>query len=107
MAKTTKPKSIVPKKEVEKTVIEKVKTAVTGKGSYHLYIKVNDREFETDTDNLFEAIMSFKPAILKTALTIRVTRGGKTYDKYFYLRQGRQLFVNQIMLEAFVRNITL
>lgn len=100
-------KTIKPKKEKEKSIIEKVSTVVTGKGAYHLYIKLNDKEHETDTDNLVESIQSYKPAILRTAVSIKVSRGGRTIDRYLYLKDGKRLFQNKLTLEMFIRNLTL
>ena len=86
--------------EVAEKPVKKAK-----KGAYHLFIDLNDKSYEVDTDNLEEAIASFRPEILKTSLTIRVTKDGKTLDRYLYLNPARRLFNNSIALEAFVRNL--
>lgn len=99
-----------PKKKVviEDAVVPQVtETKKDKKGEFHLYIKLNDKSFEVDTDNIVETIKSFKPAILKTALTIRITKGKRTIDRYLYLKDGRRLFTNDTTLDMFVRNLSI
>ncbi len=95
--KATKVEGIIVKKEVK---LEK-----HSEGIYHLFIDLNDKTYELDTDDIGAAIMSFRPEILKTSLTIKVTKGNKTLDRYLYLKDAKRLFMNSITLEAFVRNL--
>lgn len=92
-------------KKTKVVEVKDVKPIVEKKGAYHVFIKLNDRAYEVDTDNLVETILSFKPVILKTSLTLKITKGNKTIDRYLYLKEGRRLFTNNLTLEVFVRNL--
>lgn len=118
MAKTTKQKSTKqsPKeiKEIKKTTeatettkpTEKKETKETPK-TYKLVVTVNEKVSETETDDLFGAIMSFKPDFIRTAVSIEVTKNGKTQQRYIYANRAKILFQNRITLEIFIRDITL
>lgn len=89
---------------VEETPVEKPKKKAK---EYKLVANLNDKNFETETDNLDEAIFSLKPAILYTALTLHITRNGKTITKYMYLKDARKLFINPLTRFVFVRDVNL
>lgn len=72
---------------------------------YHLYVKLNDKVFELDTEDIKTSLSALRPSLLKTSLTVRVTKGNKTIDRYLYLNDGRRLFNNKLTLEAFVRGL--
>ena len=88
-----------------KTKTKETPVVVEQKKVYHLYLKLNDKVYEVDTDDLEKSILEHKPAILKTSLTLKITKGKKTLDRYLYLRDARRLFTNSITLNAFVRNL--
>jgi len=75
------------------------------KGMYHVFIKLNDKSFEINTNDIGQAIMSVKPTILKTALTVRVTNRKRTVDRYVYLMPARRLLANDLTLYSFVKNL--
>ena len=77
------------------------------KFEYKLWAKLNDKEYEAETNNLDEAIFSLKPEILYTALHLKITKGGKTVDKYLYLKDARRLFTNSLTRFVFVKNLNL
>lgn len=100
----TKTTKRVEKVEEVLTKPEEVKEEVK-KGQYHVLLKLNDKTYEVDTDDIEATILSYKPAVLKTSLTVRVTKGKKTLDRYLYLKDARRLFNNKITLMVFVRNL--
>jgi len=89
-------------KEVE--VIEEVEPKAE-KLDYHLYAELNDKTFETDTNDIRSAILEIEPKeLLKTALLIRVTnKKGKTIERYLYLREAKKLWINEYYLQHFIK----
>lgn len=73
--------------------------------TYSLYIKINDVVTETKTDDIAEAILSAKPEFPKTPLTIRVTKGDKTLDRFIQLPMAKKLFSNKLTMESFIKNL--
>lgn len=92
---------------VEKTEVVEKETKKSKKKEYTLFASINDKTFEAETDDLEEAIFSLKPAILYTALTLRITRNGKTITKYLYLKDARRLFTNPLTRFIFVRDVNM
>src|ERR1035437_1722476 len=75
---------------------------------YHLYVKINGVEHETDTQDLFTSIMSFKPAIVMGNLIIKVTKNGKTRDKFVFMqRDAQRIFWNHLTLQFIIRALTI
>lgn len=116
MAKKKENKKVVKEeKEVVESVVENtvdgtekvVKDAKPKKKEYSLFASINDKTFEAETDDLEEAIFSLKPPILYTALTLRITRNGKTITKYLYLKDARRLFNNSLTRFIFVRDVNM
>ena len=112
MAKTIKQKSTkqLPKeikKTTETTKITKPTEKKETPKTYKLVVTVNEKVSETETDDLFSAIMSFKPDFIRTAVSIEVTKNGKTQQRYIYANRAKILFQNRITLEIFIRDITL
>jgi hypothetical protein len=113
MAKTTKQKSTKQspkeKKEITKETTKptEIKETRETPKTYKLVVTVNEKVSETETDDLFSAIMSFKPDFIRTAVSIEVTKNGKTQQRYIYANRAKILFQNRITLEIFIRDITL
>lgn len=72
---------------------------------YHLEMKMNDKVFECDTDNLAEAIMSFQPQVLKTRVFFNITKNGLTCAKQVMVRRARMMFRNPMYMNAFMRQL--
>ncbi len=104
MARTKKIKEIVNEAVTE--VVEKPVKKPKAK-TFHLWVKLNDKVHETDTDNLDEAIVALKPEILYTALHMKITKNGKTVDKYLYLKDARRFFTNSLTRFVFIKNLDL
>jgi DNA polymerase III alpha subunit len=85
--------------------VKEEKKAKVSKGEYHMFLKLNDKTCEVDTNDIKETLLAHKPSLLKTSLTVKVTKGDKTVTRYLYLRDARRLFINEIALHIFVRNI--
>lgn len=103
----TKTKTIKKVEKVKKDDVvkeQKINNEVK-KALYHVFLELNDKTYEVDTDNVEEAILSHKPPVLKTSLTVKVTKGQKTIVRYLYLKDARRLFNNKITLMVFVRNL--
>jgi len=84
-------KKVVAKKEEEK--------------EYHIVIKLNDKVFEFDTDDLRETILSVKPEFLRTRVLLEITKGNKTLDRAYYLQQGKMLFINKYAMDTLLKNL--
>jgi len=107
MVKTTKQKSTKQSpKEITTETTKPTEIKETPK-TYKLVVTVNEKVSETETDDLFSAIMSFKPDFIRTAVSIEVTKNGKTQQRYIYANRAKILFQNRITLEIFIRDITL
>lgn len=85
--------------DIEKTVSKKKK------GEFQVYIKINDTETEVTTDDIAGAIISVFPEFPKTPLTVRVTKDGKTLDRYIQLQQAKRLSYDKITMESFIKNL--
>jgi len=110
MAKKKENKKVVKEeKEVVESSVESPveKVSKPKKKEYSLFASINDKTFEAETDDLEEAIFSLKPPILYTALTLRITRNGKTITKYLYLKDARRLFNNSLTRFIFVRDVNM
>lgn len=73
--------------------------------TYRLSMSVNDEKFECETDNLKEAILSFKPAKIKTKVLFHIEQGNKFCDKIVMVPKARMLFNNKTWLEAFIKQL--
>lgn len=93
------------KSTANKDKIEKVKKDNKQVGEYNLYIKINDVVTEVNTDDIASAILDSKPEFPKTPLTIRVTKGNKTLDRYLQLQQAKRLYWNGVAMQAFIKNL--
>lgn len=68
-------------------------------------MKFNDQVFECDTDDLKEAIVGFKPKVLKTKIIFIVTKDGKTCDRLLFVMRGKMLWRNKIFLDMFINKL--
>lgn len=104
---TKKAKRIISEvPEVKEEVISEAKPVEkVVKKQFHIYIKLNGVEYETDTNDIAEFIMSTKPNILYTTFDFKVTKGNVTVSRFLYLRDGRKLFSNPTFLQVFVNNL--
>lgn len=101
--RTRKPK-VITNDVVEAPKVEEKKEI---KGEYHIKVKLNDKEFEFDTDDIRSAILSTKQEFLRTRVIITITKGGKTVERMLYLAQGKTLFINRFAMDAFIKNLML
>jgi hypothetical protein len=102
----TRTKKAPKETKIDEVVAEApVKKEKPAKGIYHLYVELNDKAYETDTNDIAEAIRALRPNVLKTSLVIKVTKDNKTLDRYLYLNNARRLFLNRLTLESFVKNL--
>lgn len=72
---------------------------------YKLEMFFNGQRFDTETDNIREAILSFKPDSLYTEVFISIIRGEHIMDRKLNLRQGKNLFINNDFMEVFISNL--
>lgn len=99
----TKIKTPKVKKEV---YVEETPKKVNKKsvGEYDVYVKLNEKEISEKTDDIKSVLLAVKPDLLKTSLTIKVTKNGKIFERYLYLNDARRLFRNDLTLGIFVRD---
>lgn len=74
-------------------------------GKYHVFISVNDKTYEADTDSIREYIMSLGLTYLQTKVIFKVTAGDKTVEKVMMGPMARRLFVNPMTALVFEKNI--
>lgn len=90
--------------------ITKKKRAVKPKeklAEYKLTIKLNDKVFTIESDDIRSAILSVKPEFLRTRVIIGVEKSGveKKIERMFYLQQGKMLFMNKYAMDTFIKNL--
>jgi len=87
-----------------KETIKPIKKAEEVKLDYHIYAELNDKVFETETNDIQQAIRDLEPKeLLKTALLVRITYRGKTIERYLYLREAKKLWINEYYLGHFIK----
>jgi hypothetical protein len=72
-----------------------------------LMVKFNGFEEEKRTDNIDEAILSFKPEMLMTEMYITAKKGEMVSERKLTLVQGRKLFNNESFRQIFINNLLL
>lgn len=102
MSKTKNKQANAPK--VEK-VEEKVEKTKKHKFLYSVYTKINGIVNEVETDDIASAILASKPDFPKTPLTVRVTKDGKTLDRYIQLQAAKRLYWNDVSMKIFIKNL--
>lgn len=86
-------------------VSNEVKQVKEKKKEYKVFIKINDKITEVETNDIASAILSAKPEWPKTPLTIRITKDGKTRDRYLQVKDAKRLFTNEITMQMFIKNL--
>lgn len=102
--KTTKPK-VGSASKINKPKVTSNKEVKVEPKLYKLYVDINDNVTELETDNLFDSIKACSPEFVRTSLTIRVTKDGKTLERFMYANKAKILFQNRIALEVFINNL--
>lgn len=92
-------------KKAKKTVIEPTQKTEPQipEYEYHMKVRMNDQVFECDTNNLEEAIMAIKPAVLKTKIQFEITKDGKLCERQVFVNRGKMIFRNSMFLKTFIR----
>ena len=91
-----------------KIKVEKVKkTPKVSSGQYHLIIKLNEEVFETDTDDIAEAIFALNPKRIVTKAVITITKGDQTVDRFLLAMKARMLFKNKLTAQLFAKSVSL
>lgn len=94
-------KKVLKVEEIKEEKVEEEKA----KPLYSVFIKINGKITEVETDDIASAILASKPVFLKTPLTIRITKGEKTLDRYIQLQPAKRLYQNKISMEMFIKNL--
>ena len=85
-------------KKVAKTVKRETK-------KYKLEMFFNGFHFETKTNDIRESILSFSPGELFTEVFITITEKAGVRDRKLTLRQGKNLFMNEVFTDVFISNL--
>lgn len=105
MTKTiSKPKKLV-KAKAKKKVGKKTVAPKSDKKLYTVEVHLNDKIFNIETDDIQEAILSTKQDFLRTKVIVRVTKDEKTLERFFYLQQGKMLFINKFAMDTLLKNL--
>ena len=83
----------------------KSKSSATIK-NYHLKMKFNGKEFECDTNNLKESIMSFKPFFLKTNVNFScINDKGEICSSYIPVKRAKMIWRNKVYMDMFINKL--
>lgn len=74
-------------------------------GQFIVFTKINGVTKQIITDDIAGAILAMKPELPKTTLTIRVTKGKVTRDRFLLLREAKRLYTNEITMQMFIKNL--
>lgn len=74
---------------------------------YKLEMFFNGFHFETKTNDIRESILSFSPEELFTEVFITITEKAGVRDRKLTLRQGKNLFMNEVFTDVFISNLML
>lgn len=74
---------------------------------YKLEMVFNGFSFKKRTDNIEEAILSFKPDVLYTDVYVIVTNKKEIIERKLNLIQGKRLFLNENIRAVFINNLLL
>ena len=90
-----------------KKIKQETKTTITASvpSMYKLWMKLNDKIFETETNDLGAAILSFAPKVLKTKILFRIEKDGKLAEKQVFVQKGKMIFRNNLFLQIFLRHL--
>lgn len=77
----------------------------TPKKEYLLWLKFNDQEFTIETDDIKEALLSIKPAVLKTRILLKIQKGTQVCDKILSGMQAKQIFRNKLAMTVFLNRL--
>lgn len=77
----------------------------TPQKEYLLWLKFNDTEYKVETDNIADALLSLKPAHLKTRVLLKIQNGKKVCDKILSGMQAKQVFRNKLAMQVFLNRI--
>lgn len=73
---------------------------------YNLKLKVNGEEFECETQDLKESILSFAPRFVKTKVMITITNSsGKKCEKMLFVLKAKMLFRNKTYMNFFLNHL--
>jgi hypothetical protein len=78
---------------------------VVNEDLFHVSIQMNEEVFESETEDLREAILSLNPPTIKTKVKFKVTWHGKEVNKLMFVPQARRVFFNRMSAEFFAVNI--
>jgi hypothetical protein len=95
---------MVKEKTIAKEVV-KAKAPTKKEKTYSLFISLNDKTFDIETDDLREAILSVQPEFLRTKVIIKVTKDSKTLERVLYLAKAKMLFQNKYAMDSLINNL--
>jgi hypothetical protein len=110
-AKKVSPKKIKEVKTKSRVTIiavkgkkKKVVPKPQAKGIYKVSIQMNGETFETQTDNIVEAIASLNPPRIVTHVVITVWKGERRWQRILMAFKGMQLFRNKLSAQILAKN---
>lgn len=90
---------------MKKAVVKKERKPRTSY-KYKLTIKMNDKVFTANTNDLQTSIKSFEPKLpeyLKTKVVFHIKEGKRVCEKVVFLPKAKIMFRNPISLQMFVQ----
>lgn len=72
---------------------------------YNLTIKLNDQVFTCKTNDIAQALMSFKPSVVKTKMYVKVEDGKKSCERQVFVFRAKQIFRNKLSMDIFIRTL--
>lgn len=87
----------------------KLQSSVNLKGdtkSYHLKLKFNGKEFESDTKDIKSTIMSLKPFFLKTNIVFSCTNSeGEKCEKMIPVKRAKMFWKSNTYMDMFINQL--
>lgn len=81
------------------------KEEIQPKAEFKVLVKMNDKEFVTETNDIASFITSLRPDFLKTKVILIIEKEGKKCEKMVFGFRGRQLFRNPLFLRTFLSKL--
>lgn len=72
---------------------------------YKIALSVNNEMFESETDNVKEALQEFKPSDFHTEVFLSITQGMSNFTRKLALPKAKKIFGDGEQLDVFLTNL--
>lgn len=82
-----------------------IKKFLADQPPYKLSIQMGGETFTTEADDIFDALMEFKPAKITSKIILTIERGEKKFTRYVMPHQARRIFINAMTMKLFIKGL--